>query len=211
MDCIQVKINLLSHRAKTQDLRSEIVAGFTDWSEYAIISAANAKSTSNACESKPIKQGEPIFIYAAPGAVGQVVGQYCRQSRLRRVGSTGSRNKVKYLLKELNFDVAIDICFENIGGKISEALLEVTNNRQSDRVDNLTQIIGKRICMEGFMMNDRLDLFPKTFETFAKYLIKDKMKYKEHITEKIRNLPVAFIDIFEIRSFSKTLIKIGSL
>ncbi|KAI9295964.1 allyl alcohol dehydrogenase, partial [Neoconidiobolus thromboides FSU 785] len=237
--------------------KGDIVVAFGDWSEYAIVSAARTNLIPNGRESKvpltyylgitgmpgatayvglhticePIKQGETIFISAASGAVGQVVGQYCKQLGLRVVGSAGSDDKVEYLLKELNFDAAfnykkyddlvpvlkehcpngIDIYFENVGGKTLEAVLEVANDKchipacgmisqynkgkESDGIHNLTQIIGKRIRIEGFIVNDRLDLFPKAFETFGKYLAEGKMKYKEHLTEGVENLPTAFIDM----------------
>jgi len=66
------------------------------------------------------KQGETIFISAASGAVGQVVGQLAKlQDKfsffclmlivgLRVIGSAGNDKKVKYLLEELGFDGAFN-------------------------------------------------------------------------------------------------------
>ncbi|KAG0243866.1 hypothetical protein BGW41_001055 [Actinomortierella wolfii] len=90
-----------------------------------------------------IKAGETIFISAAAGAVGQLVGQIAKRYGLRVVGSVGSDEKVEYLLKELKFDAAfnykkgnilenlrkaapegIDIYYENVGGETLEAALE---------------------------------------------------------------------------------------
>ncbi|KAG0208760.1 hypothetical protein BGX28_000381 [Mortierella sp. GBA30] len=92
------------------------------------------------------KAGETIFISAASGAVGQLVGQMAKNLGLRVVGSAGSDEKVEFLLKELKFDAAfnykkgsilaslktaapegIDIYYENVGGETLEAALEVMN------------------------------------------------------------------------------------
>jgi NADPH-dependent curcumin reductase CurA len=66
------------------------------------------------------KKGETIFISAAAGAVGQMVGQLCKIDGepstlcailiggLRVVGSAGDDEKVEFLLKELNFDAAFN-------------------------------------------------------------------------------------------------------
>ncbi|KAG2174379.1 hypothetical protein INT43_004402 [Umbelopsis isabellina] len=91
------------------------------------------------------KKGETIFISAASGAVGQIVGQLAKQSGLRVVGSAGSDDKVNYL-KTIGFDAAfnyktqdinqslsqacpdgIDIYFENVGGETLEIVLTKMN------------------------------------------------------------------------------------
>ncbi|KAG0347039.1 hypothetical protein BG004_000264 [Podila humilis] len=93
------------------------------------------------------KKGETIFISAAAGAVGQLVGQLSKAWGLTVIGSAGSDDKVEYLLKEIGFDGAfnyktktprdglkelapkgIDIYFENVGGETLEAALDALNN-----------------------------------------------------------------------------------
>ncbi|KAF9426315.1 hypothetical protein BGZ76_002816 [Entomortierella beljakovae] len=90
------------------------------------------------------KAGETIYISAASGAVGQLVGQIAKLKGLRVIGSAGSDDKVEFLLKELKFDVAfnykkgkivdslraaapegIDIYYDNVGGESLEAALHV--------------------------------------------------------------------------------------
>jgi NADPH-dependent curcumin reductase CurA len=92
------------------------------------------------------KKGETIFISAASGAVGQIVGQLAKREGLFVVGSAGSDDKVKYLVDTLHFDAAfnykkekplealskycpkgIDIYFENVGGETLDAVLLVAN------------------------------------------------------------------------------------
>ncbi|KAF9289818.1 hypothetical protein BGZ68_008541 [Mortierella alpina] len=95
------------------------------------------------------KAGETIFISAASGAVGQLIGQIAKLKGLRVVGSAGSDEKVDFLLNELKFDAAfnyhkagttileslraaapegIDIYYENVGGETLDAALDVIKN-----------------------------------------------------------------------------------
>lgn len=95
---------------------------------------------------KPIK-GETIFISAASGAVGQVVGQLAKHLGLKVIGSVGSDAKLDYILKELGFDAGfnykkekprdalarlapdgIDIYYENVGGEHLEAAIDAMND-----------------------------------------------------------------------------------
>ncbi|KAK8238935.1 hypothetical protein HDK77DRAFT_483542 [Phyllosticta capitalensis] len=93
------------------------------------------------------KKGETIFISAASGAVGQIVGQLAKHEGLKVIGSVGDDAKLDFILKELNFDAGfnykkekpsdalarlapngVDIYFENVGGETLEAALEAMNN-----------------------------------------------------------------------------------
>ena len=92
------------------------------------------------------KAGETVFVSAASGAVGSVVGQLAKLKGCRVVGSAGSAEKVRHLLEELDFDAAfnykevavadalgdacpdgIDIYFENVGGEHLECALARMN------------------------------------------------------------------------------------
>jgi len=89
------------------------------------------------------KEGDTVFVSAASGAVGSVVGQIAKILGCRVVGCAGSDDKVAFLTDELGFDAAfnyktcgpvhkklaelcpngIDVNFENVGGEIMEAVL----------------------------------------------------------------------------------------
>lgn len=93
------------------------------------------------------KKGETIFISAALGAVGQVVGQLAKHEGLKVLGSVGDDKKLDFILNELNFDGGfnykkekpadalarlapdgIDIYYDNVGGEQLEASLNAMNN-----------------------------------------------------------------------------------
>ena len=93
------------------------------------------------------KKGETVFISAASGAVGQLVGQLAKHEGLKVVGSVGSDEKLDFIRKELNFDEGfnykkekpsdalkrlapngIDIYFENVGGEQLDAAIAAMND-----------------------------------------------------------------------------------
>jgi len=92
-------------------------------------------------------EGETVFVSAASGAVGSVVGQLARIKGCTVIGSAGSDEKVRVLRDELGFDGAfnykvtrpaqalrelapdgIDIYFDNVGGDHLQATLSAMNN-----------------------------------------------------------------------------------
>jgi NADPH-dependent curcumin reductase CurA len=91
------------------------------------------------------KEGETVFVSAASGAVGSVVGQLAKLKGCRAIGSAGSAEKVEWA-KEIGFDDCfnykeetpaealdrlcpdgIDVNFENVGGDHLEAALPRMN------------------------------------------------------------------------------------
>ncbi|KAL6713861.1 hypothetical protein ACLMJK_008355 [Lecanora helva] len=93
------------------------------------------------------KKGETIFISAASGAVGQIVGQLAKHEGLKVIGSVGSDEKLEFIKKDLNFDGGfnykkekpdealsklatrgIDIYYDNVGGEQLDAALSAMND-----------------------------------------------------------------------------------
>jgi NADPH-dependent curcumin reductase CurA len=92
-----------------------------------------------------VRPGETLFVSAASGAVGSIVGQLAKQAGLRVVGSAGTPEKVE-TLHRLGFDAAfdyhdgdvtqllqqaapegVDCYFDNVGGDHLQAALAVMN------------------------------------------------------------------------------------
>jgi NADPH-dependent curcumin reductase CurA len=93
------------------------------------------------------KPGETVLVSVAAGAVGSVVGQIAKIKQCRVVGVAGSQAKCDYVVNRLGFDACvsyrdqefslrlqkecpngIDIYFENVGGKVFEAVLPLLND-----------------------------------------------------------------------------------
>lgn len=93
------------------------------------------------------KKGEKVFVSAASGSVGHLVGQYAKLFGCYVVGSAGSKEKVTLLKDKLGFDDAfnykeetdlkaalkryfpdgIDIYFDNVGAEMQEAAIANMN------------------------------------------------------------------------------------
>ncbi|KAJ0972961.1 hypothetical protein J5N97_020920 [Dioscorea zingiberensis] len=98
------------------------------------------------------KKGETVYVSAASGAVGQLVGQFAKLMGCYVVGSAGSQEKIDLLKNKFGFDDAfnykeeqdltaalkryfpsgIDIYFENVGGAMLDAVL--LNMRTNGRI-----------------------------------------------------------------------------
>ena len=77
------------------------------------------------------KASETVVVAAATGAVGSVVGQIAKLKGCRVVGIAGGADKCRSAVQELGFDACakgIDIYFENVGGKVFEAVLPLLNS-----------------------------------------------------------------------------------
>lgn len=88
------------------------------------------------------RAGKTLFVSAASGGVGQLVGQLAKMHGMKVIGSTGSAEKVEYVTKELGFDAAwnykaektrdalarlapegLDVYYDNVGGEQLESAL----------------------------------------------------------------------------------------
>jgi NADPH-dependent curcumin reductase CurA len=99
-----------------------------------------------------LKEGESVFVSAASGAVGSVVGQIARIYGCHVAGCAGSDEKIEILKSEFGYNEAfnyktsesipasiaaacpdgIDVSFENVGGEIFEAAM--WNMREFGRI-----------------------------------------------------------------------------
>ncbi|ERN00346.1 hypothetical protein AMTR_s00104p00070050 [Amborella trichopoda] len=93
------------------------------------------------------KKGDRVFVSAAAGSVGSLVGQYAKLAGCYTVGCVGSKKKVDMLKDKIGFDDAfnyrdepdlkaalkrhfpdgIDIYFDNVGGEMLEAAVANMN------------------------------------------------------------------------------------
>nr|XP_043610891.1 2-alkenal reductase (NADP(+)-dependent)-like [Erigeron canadensis] len=105
-----------------------------------------------------VKKGDRVYITAAFGAVGQLIGQFAKALGCYVVGSAGSKEKVDLLKSKFGFDDAfnykeekdldaalkryfpegIDVYFETVGGKMLEAAL--LNMRLNGRIAGIGMI-----------------------------------------------------------------------
>ncbi|KAM3191842.1 hypothetical protein ACQJBY_069212 [Aegilops geniculata] len=151
----------------------DVVAGMLAWEEYSVFRPATAvlMSKVDASSGFPLsyqlgvlgtsgmtayggfyevckpQAGEKVFVSAASGSIGSLVGQFAKLAGCHVVGCAGTQAKVDMLKDKLGFDDAfnykdepdlkaalkrrfpdgIDIYFENVGGEMLEAALNNMN------------------------------------------------------------------------------------
>ncbi|GMP78876.1 hypothetical protein CsSME_00034648 [Camellia sinensis var. sinensis] len=190
------------------------------------------------------KQGDYVFISAASGAVGQLVGQFAKLLGCYVVGSAGTKEKVDLLKNKFGFDEAfnykeekdleavlkryfpngIDIYFENVGGKMLDAVLvnmrlngriavcgmiSQYNLEQHEGVHNLFCLITKRVRMEGFLVFDYYHLYPKFIEMILPRIKEGKITYVEDVAEGLESAPAALIGLFSGRNVGKQVVVVA--
>jgi NADPH-dependent curcumin reductase CurA len=195
------------------------------------------------------KPGETIAVAAATGPVGATVGQIGKLLGCRVVGIAGGPDKCAYAVNELGFDACIDhkapdfaeqfakaspdgidIYFENVGGKVLDAVIPLLNPHARvpvcglisqynatelpagpDRMNWLMgQILRKKIRMQGFIIFDTFGhLYPEFAREMGGWVASGKIKYREEIIDGLENAPEAFIGLLTGKNFGKRVIRVG--
>ncbi|KAL6548726.1 hypothetical protein OROGR_008492 [Orobanche gracilis] len=179
------------------------------------------------------RKGETVFISAAAGAVGQLVGQFAKLMGCYVVGSAGSKEKVDLLKNKFGFDDAFNYKEErdysaalrsNVGGKMLEAVLDNMrlrgriavcgmisqyNLEKPEGVHNLMALIKKRIRMEGFLVLDYYHLYPKFIEMVLPRIKKGDITYVEDMADGIESAPGALVGLFSSRNFGKQVVVVA--
>ncbi|MDN3493785.1 NADP-dependent oxidoreductase [Winogradskyella bathintestinalis] len=119
----------------------------------------------------------------------------------------------------------IDIYFDNVGGPISDAVLFNINkfartiNCGAIAVYNETEtpesisvrpfLIKNSASMQGFIVSNYEDKFPKAMKELTTWLNEEKLTYSETIVEGFENIPQAFIDLFDGKNKGKMVVKVS--
>lgn len=195
------------------------------------------------------KAGETLVVAAASGAVGSVVGQVAKLKGLRVVGVAGGADKCRYVVEELGFDACIDhkspdfandlalacpkgvdIYYENVGGKVFDAIMPLLNAKARiplcglisgynaheapsgpDRLPQLQRtLLTKRVRIQGFIVfDDYGDRQPEFVGAMAPWVREGKVKFREDIVEGLEQAPEAFIGLLEGRNFGKLVVRVA--
>jgi NADPH-dependent curcumin reductase len=190
---------------------------------------------------------ETVVVAAATGAVGSVVGQIAKLKGCRVVGIAGGADKCAWAVEQLKFNACIDhrsarldeslaaacpkgidVYFENVGGKVFQAVLPLLNAHARIAVCGLISqynekpsdgapvqalmrsILVKRISMRGFISSDGFEHRRAEFlETMSAWLRAGKIRYREDVVQGLENAPGAFLGLLAGRNFGKLIVKVG--
>lgn len=122
------------------------------------------------------------------------------------------------------FPEGIDIYFENVGGKMLDAVLlnmkmhgriaacgmvSQYNLEKPEGVHNLFSLILKRVRMEGFVVFDYDHLYPKFLDTVLPAIREGKIVYIEDTVQGLDNAPAAIIGVFSGRNIGKQVVAVA--
>ncbi|WP_313140687.1 NADP-dependent oxidoreductase [Leclercia sp.] len=196
------------------------------------------------------KAGETLVVAAATGPVGSTVGQIGKLKGCRVVGVAGGAEKCRHATEVLGFDQCldhhaddfaeqlkqacpqgIDIYYENVGGKVFDAVLPLLNTQARVPVCGLVSgynatdlppgpdrlgllmgtILKKRIRMQGFIINQdyghRIEEFQQQMGQWVK---EGNIHYREQVTDGLENAPDALIGLLEGKNFGKVVIRVAN-
>lgn len=195
--------------------KDDLVVGLINWEEYTIVKGGNIlrkldpmgfplsyhlgvlglsglTAYAGFVEVCKPKKGEKVFVSAACGSVGNLVGQYAKLFGCHVVGCAGTKQKVELLKGKLGFDDAfnykeetdlkstlkryfpdgIDIYFDNVGGKMLEA--SVANMNPFGRI-SVCGIISEYTGIGERAAPDMIDIVYKRLKVQG-FLVIDYLK-----------------------------------
>ena len=195
------------------------------------------------------KTGETVVMAAATGPVGSTVGQVAKIKGCRVVGIAGGAEKCQYAKDVLGFDDCIDhraddfadqlaaacpngidVYFENVGGKVFDAVEPLLNAGARIPVCGLMSFYGspevadgpdrrpqfmrtvlvKQLQIQGFVA---LQNFGEHMEDFraqmSEWLADGKIQYRENRVKGLENAPEAFIGLLHGSNFGKLVVEVG--
>ncbi len=80
---------------------------------------------------------------------------------------------------------------------------------QPEGVQNLMCLIYKRIHMEGFVVFDHYNIYPKFLDIVLPYIREKKIVYVEDIAEGLESAPAALVGLFSGRNVGKQVVVIA--
>ena len=191
------------------------------------------------------KAGETVTVSAASGAVGSAYGALAKARGCRVVGIAGGKDKCDYVVNELGFDACIDYkqhadaaslskalrdaCpngidghFENVGGKVLDAVMLRTNAFARIAVCGMiagydgaplpmavpSLILINRMKIEGFIVSEHMEVWPEALQELGQLVATGKLRPRESVAPNLASAPEAFLGLLKGKNFGKQLVKL---
>ena len=194
------------------------------------------------------KAGETVVVGAATGPVGSMVGQLARRARCRAVAIAGGPEKCALAVDHFGFDAAvdhrgddiagalaeacpdgIDVYFENIGGRVLDAVLPLLNDfaripvcgvvsqyngeaaypGETRLANVMRDTLVKRLTWRGFIVTDFAAHRGEFTELVAPMVRAGEIAALRDVVEGLENAPDAFIGLLKGRNRGKLIVRIA--
>ena len=200
------------------------------------------------------QKGETLVVAAATGPVGSMVGQLAKSLGLRTVGIAGGPDKCALATATFGFPACldhrayddarslraalkeaapkgIDIYFENVGGKVLEAVMPLMNPHGRIPVCGMISwynagglgagadtpmsaaalwrpILVNFLSVNGFIISNHWDRLPTFLGEVAPKVASGEIKMLEDIADGLENAPAAFMGLLKGKNRGKQLVKL---
>ncbi|HEY6403335.1 MAG TPA: NADP-dependent oxidoreductase [Blastocatellia bacterium] len=194
------------------------------------------------------QSGETVVVAAASGPVGSAVGQIAMIKGARAVGIAGGAPKCAFVRDQLGFDQVvdhrapdfaeqlaaacpngIDVYFENVGGKVWDAVFPLLNPfaripvcgliaqynidgpfEGPDRLPVvMMDVLTKSLMIRGFIQREFADQRRTFYREMTEWIKSGRVKYCEDVVMGLERAPWALIGLLEGRNFGKLLVKVS--
>ncbi len=201
------------------------------------------------------KAGETLVVAAATGPVGSMVGQVAKLAGLRTVGIAGGADKCKLATETFGFDACldhrayetaaelqqdlstacpdgIDIYFENVGGKVLEAVVPLMNDNGRIPICGMISwynagglgagatsqglsapaiwrsILVKFLSVKGFIISNHFDRYPEFLSEVGPKVASGDISYLEDIAVGLEHAPQTFMSMLQGGNMGKQIVKV---
>ncbi|MDG1471923.1 MAG: NADP-dependent oxidoreductase [Ascidiaceihabitans sp.] len=200
------------------------------------------------------KAGETLVVAAATGPVGSMVGQVAKSLGLKTVGIAGGADKCKMAVEVFGFDACIDhrayedarslraalkeacgggidIYFENVGGKVLEAVMPLMKPHGRIPICGMISwynagglgagaaaqmaapqiwrpILVNFLSVNGFIISNHWGDFPKFLAEIGPKVSSGDIKVVEDIAQGLENAPSAFMGLLTGKNVGKQIVKL---
>jgi NADPH-dependent curcumin reductase CurA len=117
----------------------------------------------------------------------------------------------------------IDVVFENVGGAVLDAALARMNpfgrvalcgliagyDGQDIAPRNVRAILTSRLLVQGFIVSEHLDLWPRALSELAGHVAAGRIRYRETIARGLESAPRAFIGMLKGENLGKQLVAVS--
>lgn len=195
------------------------------------------------------QEGETVVVSAATGPVGSAVGQIARIKGARAVGIAGGPDKVRALTEEFGFDAAvdhrapdfveqlkaatpdgIDVYFENVGGKVFDAVRRrfntyarmpvcglVANYNITEAPDGpdqlggfLGQVLTQSLSVRGFIQDEFTRSHGRDFvRDMGEWVGSGQVRYREDVVDGLENAASSFAGMLHGKNFGKLVVRVS--
>jgi NADPH-dependent curcumin reductase CurA len=75
-------------------------------------------------------------------------------------------------------------------------------------LQNLRSVLTNRIRMQGFIVSDRMELWPRALADLARWVAAGRIKYRETVAHGLESAPRAFLGMLRGENLGKQVVKL---